>query len=320
MNWKAIDRRSLNCSDWDSLISGQTFFSTTQWINVCAEGLSKNAQSLFLCGYEGNRLVCALPGIVTSRWGIKSFYSLPYGTYGGISWGSDTTSVCKKDALAHISAYFRTTRFSRINIADYEGSLRDWTHTGMERRQAFTHIINLSGGEFHPSDKKIEQHIQIGMKAEPEIVQISTSVEVDQFYALYEATERRHGRSQPILPRRLFDVLFDHLNGTDMLYWIAVLAEGSMIGSQINFIFGDSLINWQTVSDYDMRHLKPNHLLLNAAITFAQSCSISKINLGASPPDATGLIDFKERWGGVRRDYEIISLTSPWLKALEKWR
>jgi hypothetical protein len=320
MNWQAIDRRSLNRSDWDALISGHTFFSTIQWVDICTDGLGKQAQAVFLCGFDGDHLTCALPGIVTVNWGMRSFYSLPYGTYGGIIWGRDVAPGFKNEALVHLSAYFRKARFTRVSIADYDGSLREWTHTGIKRQPAFTHLIDISGDTYRPADKKIEQHIQIGLKAEPEIAPVQTSRQVGQFYALYEATEKRHGRSRPILPRRMFDALFDHLSGNEMLYWIAIMVDGIMIGSQINFIFGDSLINWQTVSDYEMRQYKPNHLLLNNAITYAQSRGVRQINLGASPPEASGLIDFKERWGGVRREYEILSLTAPWLKMLEKWR
>lgn len=320
MDWAELDRRSLDRSDWDSLIAGHSFFSAIQWIDVCTEGLGRKAHSIFLCGYEGNRLVAALPAILTRRWGVRSFYSLPYGTYGGVFWSAGAPIDSKGTALAHLSAHFRKARYARVVIADYDNSLCDWIHNGIERRPAFTHIIDLSRGEYHPPDKKIEQHIQIGLKAEPEIVPLHTASQVGEFYALYSATEARHGRAKPILPRRLFDVLFERLIGTDMLYWIGLYAAGRMIGSQINLIFGDSLINWQTVSDHDMRHFKPNHLLLMNAITYARSRGLAQVNLGASPPEAEGLIDFKERWGGVRRNYDIISLRSSGMKMLERWR
>ncbi len=75
------------------------------------------------------------------------------------------------------------------------------------------------------------------------------------------------------------------------------------------------MFNWQTVWNYEYRHLKPNHVLLSDSIRMAVEKGIRTINLGSSPPDAHSLIDHKERWGGVRFEYDSY-LSDSWFRRL----
>ena len=109
--------------------------------------------------------------------------------------------------------------------------------------------------------------------------------------------------------------MLKHLGDTDILYWNCLMHEGMMVGSCINFIYHNTLFNWQTVSNYEFRRLKPNHVLLSEAIQKGIDRGIRKINLGASPPYAHSLIDYKERWGGVKIDYDTY-ISDSWFRKL----
>ncbi len=101
---------------------------------------------------------------------------------------------------------------------------------------------------------------------------------------------------------------------------IAIEIDGAMAASQINLIWGDTLFNWQVVSDLGFRQVKPTYLLHDAMIAYAQNQKLRKINLGASPPEAEGLIEYKERWGGTEIGYDIMT-SSSWLwRIWETWR
>ena len=86
-----------------------------------------------------------------------------------------------------------------------------------------------------------------------------------------------------------------------------MMADDVMIGSRISFLHGGSLFNWQAVSDYRYRRFKANQVLLDEAVRRGRAAGAATINLGASPPDAEGLIDYKERWGGRRVVYDVLS-------------
>jgi CelD/BcsL family acetyltransferase involved in cellulose biosynthesis len=123
-------------------------------------------------------------------------------------------------------------------------------------------------------------------------------------------TAARHDGKGPHRDKKFFEILFKRLHDSDKLYWTGLVAEGALVGSQIHFIHGDTLFNWQTVSDYEKRQYKPSQLLMHDAIERAADLGLKSVNLGASPPDAGGLIRYKERWQGTRIDYYIYSSLS----------
>ncbi len=67
---------------------------------------------------------------------------------------------------------------------------------------------------------------------------------------------------------------------------------------------------WMAVSDTDKRAYRCDYRLLNDAIIEGGNRGILSLNLGASPDDAEGLIFFKERWGGQKYKYSILSTKS----------
>jgi len=301
---------------WDELAAGGTFFHTRQWADICSQGLGHRAQAIFLTGYENGKIVAGMPAIITRKLGIKSFYSMPYGTYGEVVLAADGDEIQRDLFNAHLIEYLKKNKFSRIAITDFEGKFARISEPFLSWSPAFTHIISLNGASKHdPPDKKINGHIRAGLRADTVKVVVEHGEHLDSFYDLYILTEKRHDQLNPLYSRKFFKAIFDILNGSKMLYWNALMDGDSMIGSCINFIYGNTLFNWQTVSDYSKRHLKPNHVLLSDAINQAIENGIDKINLGASPPYAHSLIDYKERWGGMRYDYDNY-LSDSWFRKL----
>lgn len=314
MNFKVIDRRSLDLSSWEGLTRNGSLFHTHHWADICVEGLAPHVEAVFLCGLENGSLIAGMPAIITKRFGMKSFYSMPYGTYGEAVFAEGTSDDQKREFYNHFAEYIKRNKYSRVAVADFGRNLSLLREPILHHTGTFTHIIDLNGNEEHnPPDKKINGHIRAGQRAGTEIVQVRTNEQLDSFFSLYEITEHRHGRRRPLYSKQFFTSILNHLGDSNILYWNALMADGVMIGSCINFIYGSELFNWQTVSDYESRHLKPNHVLLADAIRRGENAGVNKVNLGASPPDAVGLIDYKERWGGVRIDYDLYSSES-WLR------
>jgi hypothetical protein len=311
MDCKEFDYQSLDKPAWEKLSSHGSFFHTHSWMRICIEGLSPGVDGVFLCGYENGRLAAGMPAIVTNHFGFRSFYSMPFGTYGEAVFAPGLEHGERESFYRFLIDFLNKNRFSRIVITDFDGSLAGIDNSLLRRERCFTHIISLNGNEEHnPPDKKVNGHIRAGQRAETEICRLTDTEQLEAFYALYELTEGRHGRRHPLYRKQFFESVLRHLGDTDTLYWNCLMFEGKMIGSCINFIFNGSLFNWQTVSDYNNRRLKPNHVLLADAIQRGVETGVKEINLGASPHDAQGLIDYKERWGGVRFDYECYSYNS----------
>jgi CelD/BcsL family acetyltransferase involved in cellulose biosynthesis len=77
--------------------------------------------------------------------------------------------------------------------------------------------------------------------------------------------------------------------------------RGIPIGGSLHFTFRGSAINWLTVSDERKWDLRPNHFLIARVMRDLCAAGFREYNLGGSPPEAEGLIKFKEAWGAERR-------------------
>lgn len=317
MNFCVIDRGCLNLAAWEILAQRGSFFHTTSWMDICLAGLPGAHRGIFLCGYDGDELVAGMPGLITRRLGFESFYSMPYGTYGAALFSGQLSENQRREFFDSLALFFRKSRFSEVVVVDFGGSLHGWSGHKMKRVRHFTHLISLDNpGEYRPRPN-VESDLRTGRKRQSEIFRISDTSQVDDFYRLYHLSRKRHGGG-PDPGKKFFEAVFSRLNNTDSLYWTGINAEGAMIGSQIHFIHGDTLINWQTVSDYEKRRYKPNHLLMDDAICLAAGKGLKKINLGASPPEAPGLVFYKEHWQGVRTEYDILSVRSWWRQLLRR--
>ncbi len=320
MKLRVVDRQALDEAGWNRLARAGSFFHTTTWTDVCTEGLAAarpgtSAEAVFLCGYENDYLVAGMPGIVTGRFGFKAFDSMPSATYGGMLLGEGLTEPAKREFLEEVAAYFRRRRYSRITITDFNGALSGWEGLKTQRIPCFTHIIALDSlNDFDPH-RRVQRDLRAGQKLESSVERIESAQEIDAFYRLYHLTERRHGRKRPQFRRGFFHALFRIMAGSQQLYWVGLMAGGEMIASQLNFIHHDMLINWRVVSDYEKRRYRPNQLLLYDAVKQAAASGVTRINLGASPADAHGLIEYKERWGGDRVEYDILVYRS-WFRKL----
>jgi hypothetical protein len=315
MKFQVIDRQSLDLSAWENLTKNGSFFQTYHWVDICIGGLGPRACAVFLCGYENDKLSAGLPAIVISRFGAKSLYSMPYGTHGAAIFTPEISNRSKRVFLQELSDYLSSHRYSLIEIVDFDNSLIELPGKKLGRSKKSTHIIELSkDSDFHPRDKRVERHIRSGRGSGVEIVEIKDENRLDDFYLLYRLTEKRHGKRRLLYEKKFFESVIYRLKDTDMLYWTGASVEGKLIGLQINFVYGDTLTYWQGVWDYEMRQYKPGYLLMHDAVRKAKLSGAGKVNLGASPPHATGLIDYKESWGGRKVEYDILSCRSRFRK------
>ncbi len=318
MNCTVFDYQSLDRPAWEKLSRYGSFFHTHRWMRICIDGLTPHVDGIFICGFENGALVAGMPAIVTKHFGLSSFYAMPYGTYGETVFDPSLEADRRAEFYRFLIDYLKTQRFSRVAITDFDGTLHGITTNQLKCERCFTHIISLNGNEEHnPPDKKVNGHIRAGQRAETNITRLTSQEQLEEFYSLYELTERRHGRRRPLYRKEFFASILRHIGDSETLYWNCLISEGAMIGSCINFIFNGSLFNWQTVSDYESRRLKPNHVLLADAIRRGVEAGVKQVNLGASPHDAQGLIDYKERWGGIRVDYDCYCYNS-WIRRLLK--
>lgn len=316
MEFRVVDREQLDLSAWKNLTHNHSFFHTPAWADVCVAGLSGSPRAVFLCGYRNRQLRLGLPGIITRRYRFSSFYSMPNGTYGGICSSGESSPEEVDQFCTALIDYFDREKFSRIMIVDFEDKpgLHSWK--GFQREKHFTHIIRPSNTEdYQVPEKRIARHLRSGQRKNDNFF-IMDSGRMDDFYSLYLDNEKRHRNPGPLYKHSFFKSLLDILGKSEKLYWTGLADGESLIGSQINFIHSDTLFYWQGIFDYNKRDHKPSYILMHDAIRHGLEMGVRNINLGASPPQAVGLIDYKTRWGGEKIEYGILSYRSKLRKLL----
>lgn len=311
MDFQIIDRHSLDEESWKNLARHGSFFQTIGWVDVCVTGLGSAAEALFFCAYDNDRLVAGMPAVVNKMYGLKTIDSMPNGTYGGPLFSYELDNAGRMEFNSFLDQYFDGKNFSRVAVIDFADSLSEWKAAGFDRNTHFTHIVELdSDGAYKPPGKKTTAEIRAGEKLGGVIGRINDRGDVARFYDIYLATVKRHGIKKPLYDLKFFEAILNIPGRTDTLYWTALTVDGEMIGSQINFLYGDTLFYWQAVSLYEKRIFRPNYRLLFDAFSRAVERGLKRVNLGASPPDAEGLIFFKERWGARQVEYQSITYRS----------
>ena len=182
MNFRQIDRPALDQTAWDGLTEPTSFFLSSVWSDVWVEALAPRGTAVFLCGYDGRRLVAGLPAVITRRLGLRSFYSMPNGTYGGAVFAAGIDDDARRKFREALAAYLRHHRFDRVEIVDFHGTLTDWPDSPLAGSTAATHMIELKdGAPYRPPDKKILGHLHAGQKSGGEIVRVTDEKGLDSF-------------------------------------------------------------------------------------------------------------------------------------------
>ncbi|MEE9442787.1 MAG: GNAT family N-acetyltransferase [candidate division Zixibacteria bacterium] len=311
---RIIDRRYLDEPSWENLARRGSFYHTLQWVDICAKGIP--GRGIFVCGYENDSLLCGMPAIISRRMGAKSFYSMPNGTYGAVLWSEDILSDHREQFGRGLIDYFTENSFSQVIIVDYANSLGFWQNRRFSSESNSTHILDLRGENDFSPPKKVMTEIKIGEKARGEVIRITDDHWLEEYYALYLRNELRHGRSRPLYEKRFYEAIVEKLKDSDNLYWNGLIVKDRLIGSQIHFIHNKAQYYWQAVSDFDKRNFRPDYRLLYDAIKYNRNQGVLTVNLGASPADAEGLVFFKERWGGRKFKYPILTNKSKLRKLL----
>ena len=84
------------------------------------------------------------------------------------------------------------------------------------------------------------------------------------------------------------------------------MTDGAAAASHINLIEGDMLVNWQVYYDKQFSSAKPNQYLLIDAIRRGYNAGVRRVNFGATPDDAEGVRNYKEKWGGTPYSYQTL--------------
>ena len=120
------------------------------------------------------------------------------------------------------------------------------------------------------------------------------------YYDLHCLTRKRQG--VPPQPRSYFVNLHRHLIGRGLGFTLLAYHAGAAVAGAICLHYGSNAIYKYGASDERYQSLRANNLLFWEMITRCAQNGFDSLSLGRTDTDNSGLIHFKDGWGGVRSE------------------
>ena len=87
------------------------------------------------------------------------------------------------------------------------------------------------------------------------------------------------------------------------IIWPVCEHEGRIAASHIYLVENDMVLYWQAFFDKEAASLKANQFMTWSTARECRRVGTKRLNLGASPPEAESLTDYKSKWGGETFKY-----------------
>ena len=225
-------------------------------------------------------------------------------------WISPETKINAKDIRSEIVKAISCRRYLKACLTDYDNSFGDAYGKLVPQKTSVIDLIRAaSEGETFPPDKALRSEIAKANRDDVRVVPLSTVTQVDDFLRLMKSTEERHGRT----PRYSgeFWHCFAYLSERDPRFQIlCVYAESELAAAHVFIVDRNTALNWQIYFDKKYSSLKPNQAITAHAIKKFTAAGVRFLNLGVTPPDATGVEAYKSKWGGINYAYQTIEFRS----------
>jgi hypothetical protein len=267
---------------WDSLLSHYpeqaTVFHTQEWMKTLCEAFGWEPKYLTATIPETGSFAVAIPFMVDTRFGIENYLSMPFDTYGGVIGDKEYRS-------GMLNAFINLSGIGVRYHVDFDFDERHFV-SGCQRTMESTEIAYISGyDDITDLHKDTRTAIRSAVK---------NDIEIDI---------ARSGLDK--ISPQLVGAIHKHMVPSNLcVQYIATQRNGfTPIASSLFFVYGDTMTYWANTTLDLGRKTNANHLIMWNAIQYARSRGCTKLNLGASPPGATGLVAFKKSWGSKTHYY-----------------
>lgn len=280
------------------ILTSESFFASYDFMHIWE---SMSGKSVCWIVEENNEIVAVLPAVEFGVGTLKRMQALPDGCYSSIFTKENAqTAIYKKELLKAVLSY----GYQKIFIYDFYNTIIE--ADAYYKSQCQTTLVDVSSPDWQPPDKKLQSEIRKAERENVHVEKFHKEKHLKQFIALMKQTEKRHDRKA-----KYFDAFFAalaELAETDKrIIWNWCEHEGNAVSSHINFVEQNQIINWQVYFDKQFSFLKANQKMLFELAKTARYKNIQYINLGASPIEAPTLSEYKNKWGGVIKEYVCYS-------------
>ena len=306
--------------DWERLLledPRSTYFHSLEW-GDCLERALTGWERYYVVGTAGGRLVAGIPAMRYCKRGLYATMSMPFGTYGGPLVG-DGAPKSAYERLAN--RFFDEARAARVTFAelvDYPPRFPAVVNSGTREVEDETQVLGLHRGfddlyqGFKPANRN---KIRKAQKAGVTVRRGQSTADFLAYHGvLLDCAKNWDGRV------RFGRGFFVQLSGSDsgaIQLWLAEY-EGKVIGGLLNFMHGDSIMNWGAVMLRKSRALSPMNLLHSEAIRDSVNRGLATYNFGSSA-GFDGVDAFKTTFGTTRVGYNHYVMQKRWFSLVKRW-
>jgi len=297
-----VSRYSLSEISWEAIapLIGDSFFGSVGFANLWR---AIGGKPVYWIAEENGALAAVLSGVEFGFAPFKRFYAMPEGCYGRLFFADSHADNKEAVATSCLDALSKAG-YVKTYIYDFYACLP--AYRGFVGSNRHTTLVDVSSPGWQPPNKQLLQQIRSALRNGIEIEEFDIDKHFSRFLALLETTGRRHGRNLRY-PPEFFKELALLAHDDSRVVWIWCEYEGRAAASHIYLIENDMLLYWQPYFDKNFSFLKPNQYMLFSTARSMALRGVKRLNLGASPHDASGLIRYKKKWGGKQYDYNCYS-------------
>lgn len=303
---------SLDEDKWNELLEKSpqsTVYHTKSWAEVWEKSFPGSNSFFIVCTDEKGDYLAGIPIWQREKFGLKSLYSMPFDTYGGIIKRIKADDQIVFPVYEKLKEIIEKERVIQAQVVDFFSIQHHLCNLGFRSRRIYSHMLSLDRidendylASFNQKRReKIRQSQRRGGKAED----IRSLEDVRECYKLLMDTYRRHKVKPLKYTLRFFENIFSIMGKRNLLKWVIVLKDEKLIASLINFAFKDTVYAWKGASASRELDLRPNDLKYLFSILWAKKNGFKFFNFGTTPEFAEGMIKFKESWGAQRYEYLI---------------
>lgn len=303
---------NLDEEKWNRLLEESphsTVYHTKSWAEIWQRSYPKSNSFFIITVDEKGDYSAGLPLWKKERLGLQSFFSMPFGTYGGLVKKQNKDDSSFFPIYEKLQHMFKGANTLVVQIVDFFSADHHLQKIGFTPRQYHTHIIHLDRIDEHNYmlffTRKRREGIRQSQRRGIEVRNIRSFDDIQRCYQLSLETCRRHDIKSAEYPFSLFENIFAVMGKRELLKWFVALKGERIIGSLMNFVFKDTVYAWEMGSDLKELNARPNDALFLHSILWAKKNGLKFFNFGATPEKAEGMIRFKESWGAERKEYLI---------------
>lgn len=258
---------------------------------------ASGGRTVYWCAGPEGATEAVLPGVEFGSGMLGRFQATPDGCYARLMLLSNAPDQLRRYGRAILVALAREN-YVKAFVQDYHGQFPKVDE--FERDDVEIQLVDIPSPEWTPLDRRLQLNLRKACKEGVTAVQFDRRRHMRAFLSLVDATEARHGRSRKY-PDAFYVRLAELAERDDRVQWMVVEQGDRLAASHTYLVDREMALYWLPYFDPAFSSLKPNVFLIVDTVRRLWSRGVRVLNLGATPTGATGLREFKGRWGGRAR-------------------